>query len=693
MNYFSDISLWWIIPALLLSAGVSYWYYFKSTQRKDWSPRQAKVLSFLRGLGLFLLLLLLIGLVWESISYRKEKPLFVTLIDNSGSMNNYKDSAVVEQQVNAFRSQLRERFGDQFELIELAVGESVKPYTKIDFKDKQTDLSEGFDHIREVYFNRNIGGMVLISDGNFNRGTHPMYQAERIELTPVFTLGVGDTVTRRDQLIRNVNTNEVAFVNNQFPIEATIDFNKMPLGPTVVSLLYQGKVIQTQTVSCTNAFFDQQVVLFNVTAKQKGFQSFTVQVEHKKGEFTFDNNQQTCYIEVLDNKNLICLLSSAPHPDLAAIRSILEEDEQSTIDAGLIQNYAIPKQRPNLVIWYENGSKSNAALFNELKQKKIPVLLLVGASTPAAVIQSYNIGLKIPNGSQQDDVYPSVSGGFSAFSFTNQFTDAASFYPPLRTKFGTYNLPANAEILLNQRIGSIVKKDPMMYVSSVQDTRIGVVLGEGIWRWKMKEYAQKHSIEGFREFIQKTVQYLTVKQNNEPLRITLPKRFTVAEDVEVKAEFYNSAMELITTPEITLTYTKKGGRAANIAFSPLTNFYKANAGQLSAGTYSWSVVALYNGKTYKKSGEFVVEDIETESLDTRADFSVLNQLAQQSDGLFNPLKDYQKTLDYIDNRKDITTLQFADSGYTSLIDWIWIFLLLILIFGAEWFLRRWWGSY
>jgi hypothetical protein len=80
-------------------------------------------------------------------------------------------------------------------------------------------------------------------------------------------------------------------------------------------------------------------------------------------------------------------------------------------------------------------------------------------------------------------------------------------------------------------------------------------------------------------------------------------------------------------------------------------------------------------------------------MDTRADFGVLNQLAQQSDGKFETLENYKRLLDEIAIRKDISTMQFADSGYTSLIDWIWIFVIIIILFGTEWFLRRWWGGY
>jgi hypothetical protein len=44
-------------------------------------------------------------------------------------------------------------------------------------------------------------------------------------------------------------------------------------------------------------------------------------------------------------------------------------------------------------------------------------------------------------------------------------------------------------------------------------------------------------------------------------------------------------------------------------------------------------------------------------------------------------------------RNDIATVQFEDNSYRSLIDLSVVFIVIILLFSAEWFLRRWWGGY
>lgn len=693
MNYFSDHSLWWLLPISILAAGFSFYYYFRTDQRSVWNVKQLRVLFSFRTLGLFLLGLLLLGLVWETIKYRPEKPLIITLVDSSGSMLNYKDSGQVKKNIEGFRTALPQSLGEEYEYLELAVGTNVRDLDQLVLNDQSTDLAVGFKHVKDRFFNRNIGAIVLISDGNYNQGVHPMYEAERIELTPVFALAVGDTALKRDIVVRSVSSNEVAFLNNEFPVQTLVDFQRVPTGSYQVNLLQDGKVIQSQKAQVTNVNLDQKEFLFTVPAKIKGYHRFTVSVQAVAGEFTKENNQQSCFVEIVDSKSNVLLLASAPHPDVAALRSVFELDQEAVVSSELMTNYTLGNKIPDFVVWYENGLRPNPGLFKQIQEKGIPVLMILGPNVSTSLMQNYGLAIKTPNGSQYEDVYPALANGFNSFGLSADFTSLIPVLTPLRTKFGAYKLPSNSIVVLNQRVGNIAKNDPLIAVAQTQKAKIGFILGEGLWRWKMKEFMQKKTSVGFEEFVQKLTQYISVKQNREPLRVTLPKRFNTIEEIVFKAEFYNEAMELITTPAVEMTITKRGGKSFKQLFSPTANFYQLNVGQLASGTYDWKVIADNNGKKYSKSGSFAVDEISLEDQDTRANFATLNQLAVQSDGSYKTLDQYQALIREIKKRGDITTVQYEDTGYQELIDWKWIFALIIALFTTEWFLRRWWGSY
>ena len=201
------------------------------------------------------------------------------------------------------------------------------------------------------------------------------------------------------------------------------------------------------------------------------------------------------------------------------------------------------------------------------------------------------------------------------------------------------------------------------------------------------------TFDSFTELIQKTTQYLLVKQNKSALHVAFPKRFTKDEDVILNATFYNDAMEAITKPKINLTLTDDKNQKSNFQFGVAGDFYKLSLGKMNPGKYNWTASATYNGKTTRKSGVFVVEDIAIESLDTYANHSLLNQISSKTNGSFDLLKNYKKTIELIKKRTDITSVSYKDASFNDLIDYKILFFLLLLLIATEWFLRRWFGSY
>jgi hypothetical protein len=139
--------------------------------------------------------------------------------------------------------------------------------------------------------------------------------------------------------------------------------------------------------------------------------------------------------------------------------------------------------------------------------------------------------------------------------------------------------------------------------------------------------------------------------------------------------------------------TNEKGKSTKSQFGVAGDSYKLSLGKLMPGKYNWVATSSFNGKPYKKSGVFVVEDIALEQLDTYANQALMNQLAKKTKGKFELLKNYQKVIDQIKNRDDITSVSIKDASFNDLIDYKLIALLLLLSLAVEWFLRRWFGGY
>jgi hypothetical protein len=680
VRFVSDISIWWLFPWLGISILIAHLLYSKENWIKELGSKWILTFKSLRASGLFLLGVLFIGILFEAISIRVEKPVFITMVDNSSSMKNYKDSSIVKSKIESFNNMLIERFGDKFELHTITVGSEVKSPGSIDFSENTSALSEGFESIHSNFYSR-------------NKGSNPLYSAEKIDLTPIFTVGVGDTTPKKDQYIKNIASNEIAFLKNKFPVEVDLEGIKMGKSNVTVSILNNGKSVASQSVNFSNGTYDYKHVSFLLEADKVGYQQYTVSISKAGGEYTYSNNTRNFYIEILDARSKVLLLAGAPHPDVAALKSVIEKDENLDVTSFLVKDWKRDLKKVDLVIYHEPGIQYDESLMTLIRDAKIPVLYCVGPNTTNSIIQKLKIGLITPNGNQFDEVQGKINTGFQKFEVSTELQNSMNYYPPLKTKFGDVKLAAGNDVLLFQRIGSIQKNDPMIYFGENQNVKFGVIYGEGIWKWKMNEYIRTSESKNFTELIQKISQYLVVKQNTSALRVTFPKRFTIDEEVEVKAEFYNESMELITKPIIELKLKDEKNKSDKYQFGAVSNFYKLSLGKLKPGKYEWTASCKYNGKSYSKSGVFIVENIQLENIESAADHNLLNQIAKQSNGQFYELKNINQLLNDIAKRKDIAEMSYSEASFNDFIDYKWLFFLIVLIFGTEWFLRRWFGGY
>ena len=693
MRFVSDISLWFLLPWLAVSIGLSFYLYKNEAWCAELKKAWRFVLKGLRAFGLFLIGVLLFGLLFEAVNYRVEKPVFITLIDNSSSMKNYKDSVEVEQKIKNFEQKMRAQYGSRFDFVQYTVGSDVLENGQLNFKEGNSSLAEGFEAIHANYYNRNIGGIAFFSDGNFNKGSNPIYSAEKINLTPIFTVGVGDTIPKRDQYIKDVASNEIAFLKNKFPVEIDVEAYKMGKSNATVTISNNGVQVASQNVNFSDGNYDYRHVSFLLDATKIGYQQYTVTISKGSAEYNYSNNVRQFYIEILDSRSKVLLLAGAPHPDVSALKSVIEKDENLEVSSKLCASWDRDLKNVDLIIWHEPGIQFNEDILRKIEASKIPVLYAIGPNTSNSIIQKLSLGISASNGNQTDEVQAKLNAGFQQFEVSTELQTALNFFPPLLVKFGEVKLSAGNEVMLYQRIGAIQKKEPLLFFGSKNNVKYGVLFGEGIWRWKMNEYVRLGDQKNFTELIQKITQFLVVKQNTSALRVTTPKRFNRDEDILIKAEFYNASLELITTPVIDFTLKNEKNKIQKHQFGVTGNFYKLSLGKLKPGKYEWTAKCQFNGKNHSKGGAFVVEDIQLERSETRANHTLLSQIATGSNGKFYPLSECDQLLKDIGARKDIVDMSYREASFNDLIDYKWLFFLLIIVFGLEWFLRRWFGAY
>lgn len=689
MKFFSDISLWWLLPIAIFAFALAYLYYRRQKDHFEnlWLYR---LVTALRGLGIFTLLLLLLGIVVKSTQYESQKPIFIQLVDDSASMKNFKDSSQIQKQVEDLEAKISSELSEKFEIKKYSFSDVLQS-KQVDFSGQKTNVSDALQEIYELYFNQNVGGVAIVSDGNFNEGSSPISIAKKMKFVPFFNIGTGDTTLKKDLAIKNVEVNNVAFLGNDFPIEVDVEATDFPNGKTKVSIFSGEKVIQSKEVQFSDENQSIQSVNFLMNASSLGIKKYRVEVEQLQNESTVRNNSSIFYIDVIDSRRKILILANSPHPDISAIKSTLEKDEKTKVTSKLFSKWSGDASQFDLVILFHPDRKF-VTLNDELTTKKTPVLYVLSADSRRNFVDQLNLNVNYPFGSKLDYTQGGLNSKFQLFSLSESTEKMLSRFPPMLVPFGEIKT-AGIDNFLVQRIGTVRKKSPIFSLGTINSRKVGVVFGEGLWKWKLTNYQLGKNTEAFDEIIGKTTQFLVVKKNNDALKVTMPKRISSKEDVLVQAEFYNANFEMINSPKISFELTNEKDEKFDYEFSKREKDYSLLLNGLKSGAYEWIAQTTFDGKAYSKKGTFVVEENSIEQIATNADHSVLQQLAKETQGRFASMSSADDLVEEIKNRDDLTSVAYEKETFKGLIDYKWLFFLAILLFGLEWFIRRWNGNY
>src|SRR5690554_2542211 len=171
IEIFSDIPLWTLILWAVAAVALSLLLYRKRFWVKEITSLKRIILITLRSLGLFLLGVLLLGILIKGTNSEVDQPLIITIIDDSQSMLNYSDSATVKTQSKAYLDAVHSDFNTKFNHLTFTLNNTIQKSDSLVFKSLKTNLSRTFNKVYDNYYGRNIGAIILISDGNFNEGT------------------------------------------------------------------------------------------------------------------------------------------------------------------------------------------------------------------------------------------------------------------------------------------------------------------------------------------------------------------------------------------------------------------------------------------------------------------------------------------------------------------------------------------
>ncbi|MBD2700350.1 VWA domain-containing protein [Spirosoma sp. BT702] len=706
MNFIFQTSPWWILVCLLVGAAYAFAMYQPlprlmaggSTTVGGFDKRTTYGLAALRFVIVSFLCFLLLNPLIRSLRTLTEKPKVVLAVDNSESVAAAGRPAL-NQALTGLQT-LRQQLADKgLDVAVRTFGDTVteSDLTQIPFTQRTTDLSGLLSRIRSDYEGRNLTDVVLVSDGIFNQGLSPTFGQYPFT---VQTVGLGDTVAKRDVQLRGVIANRIAYLGNQFPVQAEIVSNGFQGRSATVVLRQNGRELGRQSISFGKSDTFNQVT-FTTTATQKGVQHYVVEVLPQPGEFSTRNNRQDVYLDVIDGKEKVLLLALAPHPDIKAIRNILERNQNYELDIRILTGTPaeappLPDKVYDLLILHQ--IPDNGGVGNQLVQKYLvrntPTLFVLGNQSALGPFNTSNSVLQIAAQANQSDKVTGVfNPEFKQLNLDAAKLDILSKLPPLLAPYGEFRLQPGSEVVLWQQVGSVRTTKPLLALNVTSPRKTAVLAGEGLWGWRLEEYALTDKQEVVDELLQKVIQLISVKEDRRKLRVyPIRNEFVAGEKVIFETEMYNDIYEEVFDKPVRLEISDEKGVTRSFNYTPTAANRRFEISRLPQGAYRFRATANVNNRSEQSAGQFVVRDLQLEAINTTADHGMLRQLAQQSGGQFytaNRIDDLVRNLGSRPHPARLTSTEEMN----ELINWRWLFFLVLTLASVEWGLRKFYGGY
>jgi uncharacterized membrane protein len=225
-----------------------------------------------------------------------------------------------------------EREGHHVDLY--SFGESLAPTTTAALASAPsgdaTRIGEALGDLRARYAGRDLGGVVVISDGvdTGRIGEGPLDATTRADLAalgaPVSTIAVGEDALR-DLSVAAVLADDFAFVRTPVTIEAVIRQTGLADRQVDVTLTRDGRPVANRPVVLRGAHSEERVS-FDWLPDHPGTFVFRVSTPVLAGEALTSNNEQTFTVKVIRDRVRVLHLCGRPSWDQRFLRAMLRRD-------------------------------------------------------------------------------------------------------------------------------------------------------------------------------------------------------------------------------------------------------------------------------------------------------------------------------------------------------------------------------
>ena len=658
------------------------------------------------------------------------------LVDTSRSMGLEEDGVTRLARAQAVvRNQLVPELSGSFTVEVLGAGERVQraDVATLAATGRSTDLPGALAATRDRYRNRDLAGIVLISDGGNLVPVAPAASGPGAE-APVITVGVGDAQVQYDREVRSVTAGPSAMDASLVDITATV-VGHGATGRSQVRLLQGSRVLEVRDATLPADGAPVQLV-FPVQPERDAPAVFRVEVAADDRELTAGNNRIDVLVPAPGRLRRILFLEGAPGFEHTFLRRAWRLDPSLEIDSVVRKGRDDRGQDTYYVLAASARTASLSTGFPASREAlyAYDAVVLANANLDALSRDTLEAladfvgerggGLLVlgaralsPQGLAQstlERVLPleltDRRGGLAraALPPANRFkvaiTPEGLRHPVTRlgpadveTRRRWALLPAlggaaplgaarpGASVLAATQgsTGSVV---PLIAVQRFGRGRAMVFGGEGSWRWKMLMPAADRTYEAF---WRQSARWLA-SEAPEPVSVTAPANTAVGSAAPIEVSVRNASFEPVPDAQVHVSMRDPGGAGRVLASTD------AGAAGRHAASFVPEEPGLYRVAVEAKRGDVVLASVEQsllaggtdpEFVDPRLNETVLRKLAEGTGGRYVRASDAGAVAGFLRApHAPARPGQIRDLWHNA-----WSFLLILALLTTEWALRRRWG--
>jgi hypothetical protein len=529
---------------------------------------------------------------------------------------------------------------------------------------------------------------------------------------PIYAVALGKQGKVRDVSVRITSYQPYCYVKQKARISGAVRLIGCELETVNIELVRGDQVVQTQRFRGGEE--PEIAVNFDVTEAAVGQYEYELRATPLEGENDRENNRALTYLNVIDQQIQVLFLEGSPYWDTTFLQRSMLRNDKMNVDS--IVQYAEGKARVVRKKAGETELKIPASIEDwrhydvVVLGRSVEKLLGVDAlhhledyvkNHGGTVIFSRGraFGENTPNELEPviwstqptEHVRLQVAREGQALAPFRAITGPgqAENVPELIASYGVVEKqPLTATLAATQSAGG---GDPVpgMVHRRLGDGQVLSVGVDGLWRW-----AFNAKIDGantlFDRFWDQMILWLMAGRDFLPtqqfsLRAS-SANIPLGEKIYFRAVIRDAIGKASDIPLVLAQDQKEAGRTT-LSAADIATPDKLTAEFLPTKPGKYTATAKFPDGT-SQTARFIVFDDNLEQTEVATDTGFLRKLAESSGGRLLQPSELGKLLAELSNEKvDATPTRKLTSAW----DRVWVFWLIGLLFGADWYLRRRWG--